>query len=138
MITQQYTQAKPLYMPLSKLKQVQEESDMHKRTLAFMEDENIRLKNRVSEVLKNSFNESLLNEIELFQGRFVREDELIRILRSYLLEVDQLLLLEVFEDGRVIKEAQKKLKKISIKMDSSHRRFSKLKADFNSFMSENS
>jgi hypothetical protein len=125
-------------MPLSKLKQVQEESDMHKRTLAFMEDENIRLKNRVSEVLKNSFNESLLNEIELFQGRFVREDELIRILRSYLLEVDQLLLLEVFEDGRVIKEAQKKLKKISIKMDSSHRRFSKLKADFNSFMSENS
>jgi hypothetical protein len=139
MITDQhYTQKEPGVIPLSNMKQLQEEIEMHKRSLAFMEEENILLKNRVSEVLKNGFNENMLNEMEVFHGQFVREDELIRILKSYILEADKLLLREVFNDGKIIKDVKRKLQRVRTKMETTQRRFTRLKSDFNSFLSENS
>jgi len=133
-----YIQKEPGIIPLSNMKQLQEEIDMHKRSLAFMEEENILLKNRVSEVLKNGFNQNMLNEMDIFQGQFVREDELIRILKSYILEADKLLLQEVFRDGKIIKDVKRKLQRVRTKMETTQRRFTKLKSDFNSFLSENS
>jgi hypothetical protein len=132
-----YRQTETGVIPFSNMKQLQEEIDMHKRSLAFMEEENILLKNRVSQVLKNGFNENLLSEMEIFHGQFVREDELIRILKSYIMEAEKLLLQEVFRDGKIIKEVKRKLQRVRTKMETTQRRFTKLKSDFNSFLSEN-
>jgi len=124
-------------MPELKLKQLQYESDTWKRLLGFMLDENIHLKNRISEILKNGFKKNLLEELENFQSRFIKEDELIGLLRNDVAELDKLLLKEVYEDGKLIKEIGRKLKTFRNNMLNAERQFTELKLDFNHYLSEN-
>ncbi len=124
-------------MPDLELRQLQYESDTWKRLLGFLEEENIHLKNRLSEILKNGFNDNLLDELENFHGRFVKEDELIRLLRNNVAELDDLLVREVLEDGKIIKEIRRKLKNLSDNIQNVQERFTRLKLEFNSFISEN-
>src|SRR4026209_1512 len=93
-----------------KLKQLQYESDSWKDLLGFMMDENIRQKNRLSEILHNGFNRNLLEEMENFQSRFINEDERIRLLRHELVELDKLLIREIFDDGKIIKKINTRFK----------------------------
>lgn len=125
------------HMPDLKLKQLQYESDTWKRLLAFMMDENVHLKNRLSEVLKNGSDTTLLGELENFQNNFVREDELIRLLRKDIAEVDKLLVREVFEDGKIIKHLNKKMKTLRSNITQVEKKFGQLKSDFHSYLSEN-
>lgn len=124
-------------MPDLKLKQLQYESDTWKRLLAFMMDENVHLKNRLSEVLKDGADNILLVEMENFQNIFVREDELVRLLRKDIAELDKLLVREVFEDGKIIKQVNKKIKMLRNNIIEVERKFGQLKSDFNSYLSEN-
>ena len=50
-------------IPELKLIQLQYEINTWKRLLSFMSEENIQLKNRLSEVLKNKFDKNLLEEV---------------------------------------------------------------------------
>jgi Txe/YoeB family toxin of Txe-Axe toxin-antitoxin module len=124
-------------MPEFKLKQLQYESDTWKRLLAFMMDENVHLKNRLSEVLKDGADDSMLNEMENFQNIFVSEDEQIRLLRKDISELEKLLVREVFEDGKIIKQVNKKLKMLRNNIVEAENKFSRLKSDFHSYLSEN-
>ena len=124
-------------MSVLKLRQLQYESDTWKRLLGFLADENMHLKYMLSEVLKNGFNEDLLDEAENFQSRFVKEDELIHFLRISVAELDDLLVREVFEDGKIIKEIHQRLKNLSDNILHVQEQFTKLKSEFNSFMSAN-
>jgi hypothetical protein len=56
-----------------------------------MMEENIHLKNRLSEILRNGFDKNSLEEIELFQTDFVKEDELIGSIKKEVDEFDKLL-----------------------------------------------
>ena len=124
-------------MPELKLKQLQYESDTWKRLLGFMKDENIHLKNRLSEILKNGFNKNLLEELENFNSRFLKEDELIGLIRHDMAELDKLLLRKTFENGKIIEEIGKKLKTIRNNTELAERRFAKVKLEFNNYLSEN-
>jgi regulator of replication initiation timing len=124
-------------MPELKLKQLIYEADTWKRLLGFMMEENIHLKNRVSQILKDRFDENLLEEVEVFQSSFVKEDEMIGLLRNDVAELDKLLQKEVFEDGMIIKNVQSKLKKLRHNIKNAEKQFGKLKADFNNYLSEN-
>lgn len=128
---------KPEYMPELKLKQLQYEADTWKRLLGFMIDENIHLKNRLSEILKDGFDNNLLDEVESFQSRFVNEDQMIGLLRNEVAELDKLLVREAFEDGSIIKQVDKKLKKLRDNIQNAEKQFGKLKSEFNSYLSEN-
>jgi len=85
------------HIPNLKLKQLQYEAGTWKRLLLFMSDENICLKNRLSEILKGPFNGSLLDELENFQSRFIREDELLLFMRSDFVALDKLLQLDDYD-----------------------------------------
>jgi hypothetical protein len=124
-------------MPELKFKQLQYEADTWKRLLGFLMEENIHLKNRLSEVLKTSFDEKLLEEAENFQSRFMREDSMISLLRNDVAEFDKLLLREVFENGQIKKEAARKVKTMRKNIENAEAQFSKLKAEFNNYLSEN-
>lgn len=124
-------------MPDLKLKQLQYESDTWKRLLTFMMDENVHLKNRLSEVLKDGADNILLVEMENFQNNFVREDEVISLLRKDIAEVDKLLVREVFEDGKIIKHLHKKIKTLRGNIVEVEKKFGQLKSDFHSYLSEN-
>ncbi len=124
-------------MPELKLKQLQYETDTWKRLLGFMMDENIQLKNRISQILKDRFDQNLLEEVEGYQSSFVKEDELIGLLRNDIAELDKLLQKEVFEDGMIIKIVEGKLKKIRNNIKNAEKQFGKLKMEFNNYLSEN-
>jgi regulator of replication initiation timing len=124
-------------MPELKLKQLKYEADTWKRLLGFMMEENIHLKNRVSQILKDRFDENLLEEVEVFQSSFIKEDEMIGLLRNDVAELDKLLQKEVFEDGIIIKNIESKLKKLRHNIKNAEKQFGKLKMDFNNYLSEN-
>ena len=127
----------PDYMPELKIKQLQYESNTWKRLLGFMIDENVYLKNRVSEVLKNGFDKGLLEEMESFHSRFIKEDDLIGLLRNEVAELDKLLVREIFEDGQLVKEIDTKLKKLHKNIITAERQLNELKLEFNNYLSEN-
>lgn len=124
-------------MPELKLKQLQYETETWKRLLGFMTDENIHLKNRLSEILKNKFDKNLLEEVEIFQTNFIKEDEQISLLRNEVAELDKWLVREVFEDGSIIRQVENKLKRLRSNLKNAETHFTKLKIDFNNYLSEN-
>jgi hypothetical protein len=124
-------------MPELQLNQLQCESDTWKRLLVFMMDENIHLKNRISEILKNGFDKNLLEELEDFNSKFIKEDALIGLMRNEIAELDKLLAREVFEDGNIKKEIGVKLKTIRNNIQIAEIQFTKIKLEFNSYLSGN-
>jgi len=125
------------YMPELKLKQLQYENETWKRLLGFMKDENVYLKTRLSELLKDNFDKNLLEEVENFQSRFIKEDELIGLLRNDAAELDRLLEREIFEDGQILNQVEKQLKKLRRNIKIAQRQFARLKLEFNNYLSEN-
>jgi late competence protein required for DNA uptake (superfamily II DNA/RNA helicase) len=120
-----------------KLRQLKYETDTWKRLLGFVMEENIHLKNRLSEVLKENFDKNLLNDVEKFYAGFIKEDELIGLLRNDIAELNSLLTREVFEDGMTMKQVERKVKKLRHGVKAAEEHFGKLKSAFNSYLSEN-
>lgn len=124
-------------MPDLKFKQLQYESDTWKRLLGFMMDENVHLKNRLSEVLKEEFDNSLLDELDNFQNRFVKVDELISLLRNDVAAFDKLFVSERAKDEKFLHEINRELKKLRSNLLSADNMFGKLKLEFTSYLTEN-
>jgi hypothetical protein len=52
-------------------------------------------------------------------------------------ELDKLLMREIFEDGRIAKEIERKQKNLRGSIENAENNFSKLKSEFNSYLAEN-
>jgi len=122
-------------MPQLILRQFEYESDTWKRLLGFMIDENIHLKKRLVEILRSISNENLLEEMENFHSRFIKEDDLIGLLRNDVAELDKLLVREIFEDGNIFDEVIRKLNKLRNNIGNAEIQFSQLKLEFNNYLS---
>jgi hypothetical protein len=123
-------------MPKLKQEKLQSETNNCKKLLCFIMDENIQLKETVSGILKNGFDESLLEEVEIFHNRFIKEDELIGLLRNDMAELDKLLLKQDFSNGKIIKEADKKVKKLCKNIKKTEEHLTTVKFEFNRFLLE--
>lgn len=134
---QEHRYLNPDIMSELKLKQLQFETDTWKRLLGFLIEENIHMKNRISDILKNDFDKNLLEELDDFHSRFIKEDELIGLLRNDAAEMDKLLAREIFEDGIITREVNRKLRRLGDNMLIAEKQFTNLKAEFNSYLSEN-
>lgn len=128
------TRIKNCCMSEFKLKQLQYESDTWKRTLGFMIDENIRLKHRITEILKNGFDKNQLEAVEEFQNSFIKEDELIYLMRNEVSEFDKLIVREIFEDGQIVNDVYKKLNHLRHNITVAEGQFNKLKHEFNHYL----
>ena len=124
-------------LPELKLIQLQYEINTWKRLLSFMSEENIQLKNRLSEVLKNKFDKNLLEEVEIFYTNIIKEDELFILLRNEINELDNLLVRKVFEEEEVLKIFEKKFRRFSNNIKNSEKQFGKLKMNFNNYLTVN-
>ena len=124
-------------MPELKLKQLQNESDSWKKLLSFMMDENIHLKYRLTEVLKDKFDKNLLEGVESFQSNFLKEDDRISLLRNDVAELDKLLVREICEDGKIINKIDIRMKSLRTNIMHAEIQFGKLKSAFNSYLLEN-
>jgi hypothetical protein len=102
-----------------------------------MTDENIHLKNRISEILSDRFDKYLLEEVDCFQSSFIREDNLITLLRNEITEVGSLLEKQVYNESALLKKAETKLKRLQRNMHVTEKQFEKLKLKFHRFLSKN-
>lgn len=125
-------------MTEGKVIQFQYESDTWKRLLAFMMDENIHLKQRLSQVIHQQTDKSFLADAEDFQTRFLKEDHHIGLLRNEVADFDKILVHEVFEDGLIFKQLLRRGKRIRENLRNAEEQFNKLKREFNNYLLENS
>jgi hypothetical protein len=119
-----------------KILQYRHESDTWKRYLQFIQQENNHLKNRLSQVLQADTDHDFLERAEYFQNKFISEDDTVNMLRQDIHELDTLLSQDPTDDGMMIKELQKRLKKMHKDMEIVEKQFSKLKCDFNYYLTE--
>ena len=73
---------------------------------------------------------------EIFQNSFVREDELIRLLRKDVFAFDQLLAREIYEDGAIVNKVMKSFKVIRKNISESETQFNQLKYQFSNYLLE--
>jgi hypothetical protein len=102
-----------------------------------MVDENIYFKNRLSQILKDSFREQLLEEIDGFLGRFIKEDERMSLLRNNIAEVDKWLNKELPGERKPIQLIEGQLKNLGDNISISKTEFNKLKSGFTHFIMVN-
>lgn len=107
--------------------------EMWKRLLNSRKTENVMLKSRLANILKNNYTQNSLEEIEDFQTRFVTEDEMIDLLRK---EVDELIRLQYRDElGNSNTEATwiNIMNRLSKQIAISTARFNKLNTAFDEF-----
>lgn len=120
-----------------KINQLQAEVNTWKRLLNFFSDENVCLKNRLAEILKNGFDRKLLEEFENFQTKFIKQDEMITFLRNDIAELNKLLLNEKLGIGVNENTIDRKLEHLRKNMANSEGRFFQLQLNFNTYILEN-
>lgn len=123
-------------MEQEKINQLQIEVNTWKRLLNFFKDENVYLKNRLSDILKNGFDRKFLEEFENFQTKFIKQDEVISLLRNDTAELDKLLN-EELNAGVSDNSIDKKLAHLRNNMANYERQFFQLQLNFNTYLSEN-
>lgn len=122
---------------ITKINQLQVEVNTWKRLLNFFSDENVCLKNRLSEILKNGFDRKLLEEFENFQTKFIKQDEMITFLRNDIAELDKLLVNEKLGIGINKNTIDRKLEHLRKNITNSEVRFFQLQLNFNTYILEN-
>lgn len=121
---------------LSRLQQYYHENKTWLRSLDFFLQENTILKNRLSEVVDQSTGKEFLALAEQFQNRFILKDEFINELRHDV-NGQQFLLNDYREKGKTILENRyiKKQEKLRNEMAYLEKDFTRLKNEFNNYLS---
>jgi hypothetical protein len=125
---------KPETVESLKLKQVQYEVTAWKRALVFMMEENIHLKSRLSEILKNKLHKQFLTEIEAYQNNFVQLDDLIGLLRNDIAGFEKLLAGASLNEEGNMDELEAKLFTIRNNIGLAKTQFELLRNEFNDFL----
>lgn len=123
---------------VSIISQLHHENETWKRVLEFITDENIHLKNRLSDILRD-FNEQdhrLLEKIELFHNRLLHADDITRKLRKEVADKEIILEKHPFINLESLKDFQKKQQKLMKDLHSAETEFNDLKYEFNSYLGE--
>jgi hypothetical protein len=113
--------------------QFQHENKTWRRLLDFFKQENTFLKNRLAEVLDQNMDKDFLALAEHFQNKFIIKDEYIDELRHDInIQQNNLPLAdEILADRKLIKHQQK----LRNEMEYFEKDFSRLKNEFNKYLS---
>lgn len=119
-----------------KNRQLRQESESWFRMLDYFEQENIQMKNRLAEILKNEVNVAFLEKLEFYQNKFLNKDTVITLFRHEIAKHDQTLTNEW--DGDVVfnKKIIKRQSKLRQDLRAIEREFNDIKFDFNSYVAE--
>lgn len=120
-------------IPEKNVRQFQTEIVAWKELLITRMEENVLLKNRLSDILINNYDQNSLEEIEEFQTKFIKEDELTNLLRRDVSDLDNLLYSQMFEDGKMDKSFDIKMQKLCKDIGNSVTRFRNLRSAFDDF-----
>ena len=124
-------------MPVPTVTQLQSESATWKRLLAFLIDENIHLKNRISEILKVDCDSRLLARLETFQTSFIYTDTMVAIIRNDVVEFDKRLGTGPLDETFVSRNIAGSLQKMRRNISAADRTFKQRQTAFNNYLFEN-
>ena len=110
------------------------ETDRWKKMLNVMRDENNGLKNRLSDILKNDFDKTLLEQLEYFHSRFITEDERIGLIRDDIAGIDKIIWDPFLETDAVEKQVQVRLAILRNNALHAEKQFNEIKSEFSNYM----
>lgn len=119
------------------IRQLEYEMGTWKRQLTFMTDENIHMKIRLVEILREELSDpSSLEGAESFQTLFIEQDSVIDVLRSQVAEFGRLLKHELFEEGNLSQSVLTEHKRLEAGINTAKNNFDNLKHRFNRYIME--
>lgn len=121
-------------IPNDKIKKFQEEINSWKKLFKSRMENNILMKYTVGNILKNVSNKNLLEEIEEFQNRFIREDEITDLLRNDVAKFDELSYGQLFKGEKMRESCIKRKKRLSEDIIQSEKEYSRLISSFEDFL----
>jgi hypothetical protein len=110
-------------------------SESWKDELKVLEDENIRFKTRLADILATGFHKDQLERLEYFQNKFLKMDEQISLLRHEVREQLHLQQQPALSNGQ-LKKTMNLQRRLEVKMIIIHEYFDKLSAEFNNYLQE--
>ena len=121
------------------LSQFKNENETWKRILGYLNEENINLKNHLSEILANMTEDrnGFLERVENFNDLLLKEDEIINFLNFELNEQNKKLIRTIYNNGELTESVEKNQKKLRRDLEITEQHFNKLKFRFNSYLVEN-
>ena len=114
----------------------QTEIETWKQLLNSGMEENVLLKNKLADILKNNYDQNSLEEIEEFQTKFIKEDELIHSLRRDVNDLDNFMHSKLLLNGKLEKSFNTKMENMRKDITNSIMGFRMLKAAFDNFQSK--
>ncbi|MFI5185115.1 MAG: hypothetical protein ACHQF0_00155 [Chitinophagales bacterium] len=118
------------------LKQTIQEIESWKKTLVFLQHENLLQKDKLVEILKNSNGkaEDLLEIAEGYQNQFLRQDETFRLMWKDLTKLERSLLEDPGINDHYEKQVNHWIKRLSKELRILDTNSIELKKDFNRFL----
>ena len=124
-------------IPAPTISQLQSETATWKRLLSFLMEENIYLKHRIAEILKEESSTRLLAKPETFQASFIYTDALVSLLRDDVVQFKKKLETEGINERLVNKNFAGRLQRIRRNISAAERTFNQRQTAFNNYLSEN-
>lgn len=119
----------------SKKGHLKNERETWLRTLDYIQQENVFLKNHLADIIKNDIKPEMLEQVEYFQNQFLNKDAVIALLRYDIANQNKLSENGVEHNGDFVK-LQARQGKLRGDMEKMEREFSRLKFQFNSYLAE--
>ena len=124
--------------PNNEIKEFQEEMNSWKKMLSSRMEKNVIMKNKLGDLLKKNYNKNYLEQIEEFQNKFIREDEVTDMLRNDVIKFDNLSNSQVFKEEKLRESCEKRMEKLRDEIVQSENNFCSLIASFDDFVFETS
>lgn len=115
---------------MTKIVHQQQEIQTWLRTLDYIQQETIHLKNQLAEIIKNDVAPALLEKAEYFQNEFLKKDTVISLLRHDIVKQNKLTDTDIDSEKRMAKRQEK----LRSDMEMIEKEFSKLKFNFNTYL----
>jgi hypothetical protein len=124
-------------MSPKKLEQFRYEGTSWIRTVDYLQQENIMLKNRLAQIMQYPVDKNMLEQAEVYQNIFLGKDAILAILRHDIKEVEKLLLAQ--KNGEASNAEARLLKKqlkLRQDMEKMENEFNRIKKQFNGYLAE--
>ncbi len=116
--------------------QFRRENETWQRTLEFLIDEDIILKGRISDILKNmnQTDEGILKRMEHFHNRLLKENDSVRLLRTEVADMEKHLNQNYFVEADSLNNMKNHQRDLRKDLETAESEFQKLKSEFNSYI----
>ena len=113
--------------------EIKYENEVGKKLLQGLQQDNVLLKNKLSEILKLNIRDGILEKAENFQTSFLLADERISFLRKDNMELCRQFL-KAIGDRNALEELSQKQKQLKKQIKQEEKEFNKLKLAFNNYI----